>query len=92
MKGTMTTLKKGFRVAKDVKEQILKRVREEGVPVSQAAQEHGVSDKAIYTWLTKGATGNPTWSEIAKLKRENKVLRELVGAMTLKLSETQKKS
>ena len=92
MKGTMTTLKKGFRVAKDVKEQILKRVREEGVSVSQAAEEHGVSDKTIYTWLTKGASGNPTWSEIAKLKRENKSLLELVGAMTLKLSETQKKS
>jgi len=88
----MTTLKKGFRVAKDVKEQILKRVREEGVSVSQAAEEHGVSDKTIYTWLTKGASGNPTWSEIAKLKRENKSLLELVGAMTLKLSETQKKS
>lgn len=88
----MTTSKKGHRVAKDVKEQILKRVREEGVPVSQVAQEHGVSDKTIYTWLTKGATGNPTWNEIAKLKRENKSLLELVGAMTLKLSETQKKS
>lgn len=92
MKGTMTTQKKGFRVAKDVKEQILKRVREEGISVSQAAQEHGVSDKTIYTWLTKGASGNPTWSETAKLKRENKSLLELVGAMTLKLSETQKKS
>ena len=88
----MTTQKKGFRVAKDVKEQILKRVREEGVSVSQAAEEHGVSDKTIYTWLTKGASGNPTWSEIAKLKRENKSLLELVGAMTLKLSETQNKS
>ena len=88
----MTTQKKGFRVAKDVKEQILKRVREEGVSVSQVAEEHGVSDKTIYTWLTKGATGNPTWSEISKLKRENKSLFELVGAMTLKLSETQKKS
>lgn len=92
MKGTMTTSKKGFRVAKDVKEQILKRVREEGVPVSQVAKEHGVSDASIYTWLTKGATGNPTRSEIAKLKRENKALLELVGEMTLKLSETQKKS
>ena len=55
----MTTQKKGFRVAKDVKEQILKRVREEGIPVAQAADEHGVSDKTIYTWLTKGASGNP---------------------------------
>ena len=88
----MTTQKKGFRVAKDVKEQILKRVREEGVSVSQVAEEHGVSDKTIYTWLTKGASDNPTWSEIAKLKRENKSLLELVGEMTLKLSETQKKS
>lgn len=88
----MTTSKKNYRISKDVKEQILKRVKEEGIPVSQAAKEHGVSDAAIYTWLTKGASGNPSWSEVAKLKKENKALLELVGEVTMKLSNAQKKS
>lgn len=87
----MTTSKRGYRVAKEVKEQILKRIKEEGISVSQASQEHGISTQTIYGWLTKGATANPSWNEIAKLKKENRTLLELVGEMTLKLSESQKK-
>ena len=88
----MATTKKKYRISRDVKEQILKRVRDEGIPVSQAAKEHGISDATIYTWLTKGASGNPSWTEVAKLKKENKALLELVGEVTMKLSTTQKKS
>ena len=87
----MTTIKKGYKVAKEVKDQILKRVKEEGVAVSQAAIDHGVSEAAIYRWLTKGVTGNPSWAEFARIKKENKGLLELVGEMTLKLSVAQKK-
>lgn len=83
---------KHYRIAPEVKEQILKRVKEAGVPVKEVAKEHGVSDQTIYDWLGKGASGTPTWGEYAKLKRENKALLELVGEITLKLSESQKKS
>lgn len=88
----MVTPKKTFRIPKDVREQILKRIKEDGTPVSQAAKEHGISDATIYSWLTKGASGNPSWSEITKLKKENKALLELVGEITVKLSNAQKKS
>lgn len=80
------------RVSKDVKDQILRRIKEEGVSVSKAAEEHGVSTKSIYQWLTKGASGNPTWHEVARLKKDNKALLELVGEITMKLSHAQKKS
>lgn len=83
--------KKSYQIAPDVKNQILKRVKEEGIPVSQAAKEHGVSDVTIYGWLTKGATGNPSWSEFARLQKQNKELLELVGEITLRLSTAQKK-
>jgi len=86
----MTTGKKGYRVAKEVKEQILKRIKNEGVSVQQASQDHGVSEESIYKWLTKGVAGQPSWSEYAKLKKENKGLLELVGSLTLKLSTAQK--
>ncbi len=88
----MTTTKRGYRVAKDVKEQILKRIKEEGIAVSQASQEHGVRAQTIYSWLTKGASNNPSWSEFTKLKRENKGLLELVGSLTVKLSQAQIKN
>lgn len=79
-------------IAPDLKEQILKRVKEEGVPVALAAKDHGIHESTIYNWLGAGAQGAPSWTEYAKLKRENKALLELVGGITLKLSESQKKS
>jgi len=87
----MTTSKK-YRISKEVKEQVLKRIKDEGVSVSSAAEEHGISTQTIYHWLTKGASANPSWSEIARLKKENKALLELVGEITMKLSATQKKN
>ncbi len=80
------------KISQDVKEQILKRVKEEGVSVVQAAKEHGVSDKTIYNWLGKRVSDQPTWTEITRLKRENKMLMELVGEITVKLSQAQKKN
>lgn len=46
----------------------------------------------IYGWLGKKADGTPSMLEYAKLKRENEELLRLVGLMTLKLSESQKRS
>jgi len=88
----MTTTNKKFRISPEVKDQILKRIKDGGISVIQAAEEHGVSTHTIYRWLTKGASSNPSWSEIAKLKKENKALLELVGEITVKLSQAQKKS
>lgn len=85
-------MKKHYRIAPELREQILKRVKEEGTSVSQAAKDHGIHETTIYGWLGAGAQGAPSWMEFAKVKRENKTLLELVGAVTLKLSESQKKS
>lgn len=88
----MATTKRGYHVAKELKEQILKRIKEEGVSVSQVSSDHGVSEATIYKWLTKGVSNNPSWTEFSRLKKENKGLLELVGSLTVKLSQTQKKN
>ena len=80
------------RIAPEVRTDILRRLKEEGVPVSQAAKDHGVHETTIYGWLGKGIRGAPTLAELIKLKRENKQLLELVGELTVKLSTAQKKS
>lgn len=85
-------MKKTHRIAPDIKEQILKRIKEEGVSVSQAAKDHGIHETTVYGWLGAGAKSIPSWIEFAKLRRENKALLELVGEITLKLSESQKKN
>lgn len=82
---------KKHRIAPDLKEQIINRIKNEGVSVVQAAKDHGVAEGTIYTWIAKKVEGQPTLSENIKLKRENDQLLKLVGEMTLKLSETQKK-
>lgn len=84
--------KKIHRTSKEVRDQIIKRIKEDGIPVTQAAEEHGVSAASIYGWLTKGVSKNPSWLEFTKLKKENKALFELVGEVTMKLSATQKKN
>ena len=88
----MSTPKIGHRVAREVREQILKRIKEEGIPVQQVSEEHGVSTKTIYSWLTKGTSKNPSWMEVAKLKKQNQELLALVGEITVKLSQAQKKN
>lgn len=84
-------MKKNYRIAPEVKAQIINRVKNEGVPVATAASEHGVAEGTIYAWLGRGAKGQPTWMEMAKLKKENQALLALVGELTVKLSTAQKK-
>ncbi len=79
------------RIAPDLKEQIINRIKNDGVTVSQAALDHGIAESTIYAWIAKKIDGGPTVSENLKLKRENDQLKILLGEITLKLSETQKK-
>lgn len=82
---------KKHRIAPDMREQIINRIKNDGVSVAQAAKEHGISDQTIYGWIAKKVEGQPTISDLIRLKKENAQLLQLVGELTLKLSETQKK-
>jgi transposase-like protein len=84
--------KKHYRISPEVKADIIRRIKEEGIPVAQAAKDHGVHETTIYSWLTQGATGSPSWSEFARLQKQNKELLELVGELTLRMSLSQKKT
>jgi transposase-like protein len=83
---------KGHRTSIEVKTDIIRRIREEGIPVAQAAKEHGLHESTIYGWLGTGAQGAPTFSEFTRIQKQNRDLLELVGEMTLKLSQAQKKN
>lgn len=83
---------KGNYVSADVKRQILDRVKEGGISIGQLAQEHGLSNRTIYGWLSKGATGAPSWLELNKLKRENSALKELLGRVILETELSKKKN
>jgi len=84
-------MSKKHRIAPEIREQIINRIKNDGVSVAQAAKDHGVSEATIYTWIGAKTEGGPSVMEYARLKKENEELLKLVGLMTLKLSEAQKK-
>lgn len=82
---------KYHRVSPEVKEQIINRIRNDGVTIKQAASDHGIPESTIATWIARKVDGQPSLGDLIKLKRENDQLKLLLGEITLKLSETQKK-
>lgn len=82
---------KRYKIAKEVREQILNRVKNEGISVTDAAKEHGVNATTIYEWLKEGAESGASALEVAKLRRENIELKLLVAELSLRVSEAQKK-
>lgn len=78
-------------ISREIKEQILKRVKDDGIPISQLAQEHGITPRTIYQWVARSVTAPPSVLEIGKLKRENQALKELIGELTIELSVAKKK-
>lgn len=79
-------------VPADVKRQILDRIKGGGASISQIAEEHGISNRTIYGWLSKGATSVPSWLELNKLKKENSALKELLGKVMLEIEFSKKKN
>lgn len=85
-------MSKQHRVSAEVRADIIRRIKEEGVPIAQAAEEHGIDSSTIYKWLGGGAQGAPTFSEFSRIQKQNRDLLQIIGEMTLKFSEAQKKN
>lgn len=74
-------------IPREVKDQVLARIKNEGASVAQLAKDHGISDRTIYGWLQKGVTSDISFLEYSRLKRENKLLLEMVGKLTLEKTQ-----
>jgi transposase-like protein len=81
-----------FPVPADVKRQILERVKRGEATIPDIAQEHGLSPQVIYGWLSKGAIAPPTFAELARLQKENHALLEIIGRLTVELTNAKKKT
>ncbi len=77
-------------VSDDKKQEIVRKVRDEGKKVSELAVEYRVSTKSIYTWLRDGVKGDNSALEIARLKRETEMLYGLLGKLTAEASRSKK--
>lgn len=74
-------------ISQDIKEQIISRIKNNGEAVSKLALEYSVSVKTIYGWLRKQSDKQVSFLEHARLKRENKLLLEIVGKLTLEKNQ-----
>ena len=83
--------KKGFKISNEIKTEIINRIKNDGVSVTEAARDHGISPGTIYNWLGTKAKGVVSLLQHNKLKKENEELKRLIGEITLKLSGEQKK-
>ena len=79
------------KIAVEVKEEILGKVKA-GESVMSLSKAYGVSDKTIYAWLKGKALNNISFMEHMKLKKENQVLKEIIGVLTLELQKVKKKT
>lgn len=74
-------------IAQEIKNEIISRIKNNGEAVSKLAQEYSVSVKTIYGWLRKQSEKQVSFLEHARLKRENKLLLEIVGRLTLEKNQ-----
>ena len=82
--------KKIHSVPKDLKNQILERVKTSGKSIKEIAEEHGLSTTCIYSWLKEGVTGASS-KDLIKLEKENRELKQIIGELTVQLGVGQKK-
>jgi len=80
----------GKHILQSVKEEILIDIKN-GLTVVDAATKYGVKAKAIYYWL-RGQVDNTGTSalELAKLRKENTELKEIIGWLTLEKKRGEK--
>lgn len=76
----------------NIKNRIIDKLKNEGLSVSQASTEFGIPVNTIYGWLRKKTGGDPSVLEIAKLRRENKELKEIIGGLALETERRKKNS
>lgn len=78
------------RIALELKEQILNRIKNDGISVAQVAQEHGISNKTIYKWLGRPVNLAREVLQINRLKRENAELQRLLGKAMMEVERSKK--
>lgn len=78
-------------IKRELREEILNRVREGKEPVLTIAKQYGISDAAIYYWLRQGIGGiTSPILESNRLRKENETLKKIIGELVLEKSREKK--
>ncbi len=74
------------------KAEIIKKVRDSGMRVTDVALDYNVSTKTIYRWLRDGVVNSNTSLvlQVNRLKKENEQLYKLLGRATAEMQRSKK--
>jgi len=67
-----------------VKAEVIEQVRNNGMPVSEAATKYGITSRTIYSWLRKGVVNSDRniILENNRLKKELEIAYRIIGRFT----------
>lgn len=67
---------------KELKEEIINKIKSEGITAIEAGKRYGIDVNNIYRWTSSGIAGaRDNLFEINRLKRENRELKQIIGSL-----------
>lgn len=67
---------------KELKEEIINKIKTEGITAVEAAKRYGIDVNNIYRWVSSGISGaRGNLFEVNRLKRENQELKQIIGEL-----------
>ena len=75
-----------------IKAEIIRKIRDEGMKVTDVALDYSVSTKTIYRWLRDGVVNSNTSLvlQLNRLKKENEQLYKLLGRATAEMHRSKR--
>jgi transposase len=74
----------GTTIAREIKEEVISKIKSEGITGAEASRRYGIHVKSIYRWLSEGIGGATSHIlEINRIKRENQSLKQIIGQLLL---------
>lgn len=71
-------------IKKEIREEILARVKEGKDTVPIIAKQYGISSESIYYWLRQGLGGVTSQVlDVNRLRKENEALKKIIGELVL---------
>ncbi len=78
---------RGIPVTQEIKNEVINKIRNEGMSVKDACVKYGVQSKSVYTWLRgEIVDGNRNLIlENNRLKKQLEIAERIIGRMTVEI-------
>lgn len=77
-------------ISKDIKDQVLARVREGKDTVVEIARQHGLKISTVYAWISRSVSAGSPLLQVARLKKQNRSLKQIIGNLMLEMESGKK--